>query len=104
MKKNNTVIINGVAYNPKFNFNVLAQFCDQNSISLNEISKLQDLSLSQLFDLCWFGLKEGCRIQGKECPFSSHDIGTFSTDTIKELIESVCYEIIAMGANTNYKA
>jgi hypothetical protein len=62
------VVINKTDYPIRFGMNSLRLFCKDTGRTLQDLDKLgQDMSLDDACYLILNGIKDGCRVSGKEC-------------------------------------
>jgi hypothetical protein len=75
------VVINKTDYPIRFGMNSLRLFCKDTGRTLQDLDKLgQDMSLDDACYLILNGIKDGCRVSGKECSLGEQFSAKFSEE------------------------
>lgn len=87
----------------KYGMNALAKFTEQVGIKLSELSNMgQSMKLSDAVWLVYHGLKDGCRVEGKDFKYTFEDVADM-IDEDASLIEK-CMEVLNDSFGNNKKA
>jgi hypothetical protein len=86
--KYDSIEINGKDYRIEFNWNTIVNFIDADNLTLADLDRLGTMSPRQITNLIWCALKEGCRLEKVEFPFSVEDLGAvLGVETITEILK-----------------
>lgn len=73
--KYDVVEINEKQYRIEFNWNTIVDFIDRSGMTLADLDKFGTMSPRQITTLIFCAIKEGCRIEKIEFPFTPEDMG-----------------------------
>jgi len=86
--KHDAIEINGITYRIEFNWNTISEFIESTGLSLADLDKMGTMTPRQITSLIYCAIKEGCRMDGIEFPFTMADFGAaIGVNEISEILK-----------------
>ena len=86
--KNDNIELGGKKYRIEFNWNAISVWMDITGKSIDHLVDMKDVRGSELTELCYQSVVEGCRRDGVEFPYSKLDFGAeLNPKTIGDLMK-----------------